>query len=56
MEEKKVRRIFKKKACDHMRNVINRAKRSQEKTDFITADKWAEIKKTWDTEKHKQIN
>ncbi|XP_056174569.1 uncharacterized protein LOC130140100 isoform X2 [Syzygium oleosum] len=55
-EEKEVRRIFKKKTGDHMRNVMNRAKRSQEKPDFITADNWAEIKRTWDTEKHKQIS
>ncbi|XP_056159232.1 uncharacterized protein LOC130135029 isoform X1 [Syzygium oleosum] len=55
-EEKEVRRIFKKKAGDHMRNVMNRAKRSQEKPDFITADNWAKIKRTWDTEKHKQIS
>ncbi|XP_056169584.1 uncharacterized protein LOC130138721 [Syzygium oleosum] len=55
-EEKEVRRIFKKKADDHMRNVMNRAKRSQEKSDFITADNWTEIKRTWDTEKHKQIS
>ncbi|XP_056158501.1 uncharacterized protein LOC130134825 [Syzygium oleosum] len=55
-EEKEVKRNFKKKADDHMRNVMNRAKRSQEKSDFITADNWAEIKSTWDTEKHKQIS
>ena len=39
-----------------MRNVMNRAKRSKEKPDFITVDNWAEIKRTWDTEKHKQIS
>ncbi|XP_056171605.1 uncharacterized protein LOC130139193 [Syzygium oleosum] len=39
-----------------MRNVMNRAKRSQEKSDFIAADNWTEIKRTWDTEKHKQIS
>ncbi|XP_056174627.1 uncharacterized protein LOC130140114 [Syzygium oleosum] len=39
-----------------MRNVMNRAKRRQEKPDFITADNWAEIKRIWDTEKHQQIS
>ena len=56
IEEKEIKRIFKKKAGDHMRNVMNRAKRDQEKPDFFTADNWAEIKRTWDTEKHKQIS
>ncbi|XP_048132883.1 uncharacterized protein LOC115757345 isoform X2 [Rhodamnia argentea] len=36
MEENEVRRIFKKKAGDHIRNVMNKAKRSQGKPDFIT--------------------
>ncbi|XP_056163113.1 uncharacterized protein LOC130136797 [Syzygium oleosum] len=39
-----------------MQNVINKAKRKQEKPDFITADNWTEIMRTWDTEKHKQIS
>ncbi|KAI6688728.1 hypothetical protein NL676_025556 [Syzygium grande] len=54
--EKEARIIFKRKAGGHMRNVMNRAKRSQETPDFITADNRVEIKRTWDTEKHKQIS
>ncbi|XP_056166447.1 uncharacterized protein LOC130137908 [Syzygium oleosum] len=56
MEENEVRRIFKKKTGDHMRNVMNKAKRNQRKPDFITADNWTEITTTWETEKHKQIS
>ncbi|XP_056170473.1 uncharacterized protein LOC115666878 [Syzygium oleosum] len=55
-KEYEVRRIFKKKAGDHMRNVMNKAKIRQEKPDFITTDNWTEIKRTWDTEKHKQMS
>ncbi|KAI3412474.1 J domain-containing protein [Psidium guajava] len=36
MEEDEVRRIFKKKAGDHIRNVMNKAKTRQVKPDFIT--------------------
>ncbi|XP_056161913.1 uncharacterized protein LOC130135997 [Syzygium oleosum] len=56
MEENEVRRIFKKKAGDHMRNVMNKAKRNQQKPDFIKADNCMEITRTWETEKHKQIS
>ena len=56
VEEKEVRRIFKKKASDHMRNVMNRAKRSQEKLNFIIGDNWTEINRIWKTEKSRQIS
>ena len=56
MEEDEVKRIFKKKAGDHMQNMINKAKRNQRKLDFITADNWMEITRTWETEKYKQIS
>ena len=52
---KRKRRIFKKKVSDHIRYVINKAKRTKEKPDFITADDWIEITRTWETEKHKKI-
>ena len=54
MEENEVRRIFKKKAGDHMRNVMNKAKRNQRKPDFITAGNSTKITRTWETEKHKK--
>ncbi|XP_048134029.1 uncharacterized protein LOC125314839 [Rhodamnia argentea] len=53
-EEDEVRRIFKKKAGDHIRNVMNKAKRSQGKPDFITGDDWTEIKRIWESEKNMQ--
>ena len=55
MEEAEVRRIFKKKVGDHIRYVINKAKRTKEKPDFITADDWIEITRTWETEKNKKM-
>ncbi|XP_048127820.1 uncharacterized protein LOC125312741 [Rhodamnia argentea] len=54
MEEDEVRRIFKKKAGDHIQNVMNKAKRSQGKPDFITGDDWTEIKRIWESEKNMQ--
>ncbi|XP_048128343.1 uncharacterized protein LOC115742148 [Rhodamnia argentea] len=53
-EEDEVRRIFKKKAGDHIRNVMNKAKRSQGKPDFIIGDDWTEIKRIWESEKNMQ--
>ena len=37
-----------------MRYVINKAKRTKEKPDFVTTDDWIELTKTWKTEKHKR--
>ena len=39
-----------------MRNVISKAKTKQEKPSFLTADNGMEIKRTWETEKHKQMS
>ena len=49
-----MRRIFKKKVGDYMRYVINKAKRTKEKPDFVTTDDWIELTRTWETEKHKR--
>ena len=54
MEEAEIRRIFKKKVGDHMRYVMNKAKRTKEKPDFVTTDDWMELNRTWETEKHKK--
>ncbi|KAI3420691.1 uncharacterized protein J3R85_012485 [Psidium guajava] len=54
IEEEEIKRIFKKKAGDHIRNVINRAKTRQVKPDFITGDSWTEMNKTWENERNKQ--
>ena len=36
IDENEVKQIFKKKAGDHIRNILNKAKKSQQKPDFIT--------------------
>ena len=56
MEEAEVRRIFKKKVSDHIRNVINRVKIKQVKLAFIAVDYLMEINRILQTEKNQQIS
>ncbi|XP_048132790.1 uncharacterized protein LOC115733800 isoform X1 [Rhodamnia argentea] len=53
-QDSEIRRIFKKKAGDHIRNVMNKAKTKKVKPHFITGEDWTEMNRTWEGEKMKQ--
>ncbi|XP_074569780.1 uncharacterized protein LOC141826436 [Curcuma longa] len=49
-DEVEIRRIFKKKCGDHIRNTLNHAKTRGKKPPFITDENWVRISQYWESE------
>lgn len=54
--DSEVRRILNKKAGDHMRNVMNKAKTTQRQPAWMDDQSWREIHRKWASEEHKRAS